>query len=60
MKLGRIEVFKDKKRKWKFRVISSNGKTIAQSKAYSEKRNAIVGAWAVVDAVKIADIVIRE
>ena len=41
--IPRFEVFKDKKKQWRFRLRATNGRVIASSEAYASKRNAILG-----------------
>ncbi len=41
--IPRFEVFKDKKKQWRFRLRARNGKIIAASEAYASKRNAVIG-----------------
>lgn len=45
----KFEVFKDRKKQWRFRLRSRNGKIIAQSKAYVSRRNAVLGIETVQD-----------
>jgi hypothetical protein len=44
--LAGIELFKNKKKKWQFRIKAYNGKILAHSEAYSSKRNCKIGAEA--------------
>ena len=37
----RFELFKDRRKQWKFNLRAKNGKIIMSSKSYPEKRNAI-------------------
>jgi len=40
----RIVVFRDRRRRWRFRVVAANGEICAQSQAYTRKRSAIRAA----------------
>ena len=44
-----IEFYKDKSKKWRFRLKSSNGRILASSEAYSSKTKCVNGAKACVD-----------
>lgn len=46
----RVEYFKDKKGKWRFRIVAVNNEVVAQSQGYKHKR----------DAVDIAKRIIKE
>ena len=46
--IARFEVFKDKRKNWRFRLRAANGRIIASSEGYSSKRNAYLG----IDAVR--------
>ena len=41
--IPRFEVFKDRRKQWRFRLRATNGKIIASSEAYASRRNAISG-----------------
>jgi len=41
--IPRFEVFKDRQKKWRFRLRATNGKIIAASEAYASLRNAVSG-----------------
>lgn len=45
--IARFEVFRDKKKQWRFRLVAPNGKIIANSEGYTSKRNAELGIEAV-------------
>ena len=53
---GIIEVFKDKKKGWRFRVKSKNGKIVAQSEGYKQKHNAYKGIEALKKIFKDCEI----
>lgn len=46
--MGRFELFKDKKKEWRFHLRANNGKIILSSEGYKTKRNAIDG----IDSIK--------
>lgn len=48
---ARFETFKDKQKKWRFRLVAANNKIIAQSEAYNTKLGANRGINAIIDAV---------
>ena len=41
--IAKFELFRDRKRQWRFRLRAGNGKIIAASEAYVSKRNAVSG-----------------
>lgn len=44
-KYVRLDVYRDRKRKWRWRLVATNGKTIADgSEGYGERNRAIHGA----------------
>jgi uncharacterized protein YegP (UPF0339 family) len=47
---ARVEVFKDRKGQWRFRLIAGNGEIIAQSEGYTRKYTATLGARRVLAA----------
>jgi len=54
-----VELYKDKKREWRFRIRSRNGKIVADSgESYKTKRNAIKGLRALQDVME--DTIIPE
>jgi uncharacterized protein len=59
--MSKIEVYKDKKGKWRFRIVARNGETVASSESYSshptalqaaEKAKIIAAEAKVVDTIK--------
>lgn len=52
--IPRFEVFKDKNKKWRFKIVSKNGKVIAISKDYVSKRNVELGIKSIVSCTKEA------
>lgn len=36
---GKIEIYKDRKKEWRFRIKSRNGKVLAHGEGYKDKRN---------------------
>ena len=49
--IPRFEVFRDRKKQWRFRLRARNGKIIASSEGYISKRNAILGIESIQDCV---------
>ena len=47
--IPRFEVFRDRKKQWRFRLKARNGKIIASSEGYISKRNAILGIESIQD-----------
>ena len=47
--MPRFELFRDRRKEWRFRLIARNGKIIAASEAYVSKRNAILGIESIKD-----------
>lgn len=45
--MGRFQVFKDKGGQWRWRLRSRNGRTVAQSEAYTRKASAIRAVQAI-------------
>lgn len=39
----KIILFKDEKEEWRFRIVSRNGKIVAQSESYKKKSGALGG-----------------
>lgn len=58
--IPRFEVFKDRKKQWRFRLRARNGKIIAISKVYVSRRNVILGIESVQDCVPDAIILYKE
>ena len=58
--IPRFEVFKDRKKQWRFRLRARNGKIIAQSEAYVSKRNAILGIESIQDCASDAVILYKD
>ena len=58
--IPRFEVFKDRKKQWRFRLRARNGKIIAQSEAYASKRNAIFGIESIQDCASDAIILYKD
>ena len=50
--MGQFEIFKDKKKKWRFRFKSGNGKIILQSEGYDSKRNARKSINSLINKIK--------
>lgn len=48
MKSARFEVYQDKKKGWRFRLIAANGRIIAQGEAHTREAD----AWRAVEVVK--------
>ena len=42
-----IEIFRDSKQEWRFRIRANNGKILCHSEGYKEKRKAMNGLQAV-------------
>ena len=57
---GKFEVFKDRKKMWRWRVKARNGEIIAQSQAYTRKASAIRGAEALETVVSLMHIEVVE
>ncbi len=55
-----FEVFKDRKKQWRFRLRARNGKIIAVSEAYVSRRNAVIGIEAVQDCAIDAVILYKD
>jgi len=55
-----FEVFKDRKKQWRFRLRARNGKIIAASEAYASKRNAVIGIEAIQDCAPDAIILYKD
>ncbi len=47
--IPRFEVFRDRKKQWRFRLRARNGRVIASSEAYISRRNAILGIESIQD-----------
>ncbi len=58
--IPRFELFKDRKKQWRFRLRARNGKIIASSEAYVSRRNAIIGIESVQDCVVDAIILYKD
>ena len=56
----RVEIFKDRKKEWRFNIIAANRKIVAVSEGYTKKHNAIKGIKAVKKALKNPVIIVRE
>ena len=54
-----FEVFKDRKKQWRFRLRARNGKIIAASEGYISRRNAILGIKSIMDCVPDAVILYK-
>lgn len=52
--VNRIEIFIDKKKQFRFRVVAENGETIAQSEGYVTRESAKSGIRALRQAMKKA------
>ena len=50
--MGCFELFKDKKKKWRFRFKSTNGKINLQSEGYESKRNALKTINSLIENIK--------
>jgi uncharacterized protein YegP (UPF0339 family) len=48
MKKGKFEIFRDSKKEYRFRLISKNGRIIAQSEGYKSK----AGVYGGIDSIK--------
>lgn len=55
-----FEVFKDKKKQWRFRLKARNGKIIAVGEAYTSRRNAIKGIESIQDCAPDAVILYKD
>lgn len=44
--MKKVEIFKDRKKQWRFRCKANNGKIVAQSEGYTTKRNCLRGVMA--------------
>ena len=55
-----FEVFKDRKKQWRFRLRARNGKIIASSEAYVSRRNAIIGIESIQDCAPDAVILYKD
>lgn len=44
---ARFEIFKDRKKQWRFRLRATNGKIICQSEGYTRRNNCIKGIKAI-------------
>jgi len=51
LKMERIEVYKDKKKEFRFRVVANNNKIVAQSEGYKSKQGCIKGVYALCNIV---------
>jgi uncharacterized protein YegP (UPF0339 family) len=55
-----IEVFRDKKATWRFRIMAGNGQIVAQSEAYTRRRDAVRAAKRLPDIVSAACIRVEQ
>lgn len=51
MKSARFEVYQDKKKGWRFRLIAANGRIIAQGESHTRERDAWRAAKSVESAI---------
>ena len=58
--IPQFEVFKDRKKQWRFRLRARNGKIIACSEAYVSKRNAVLGIESIQDCAPDAVILYKD
>jgi uncharacterized protein YegP (UPF0339 family) len=58
MKTGKFEIFKDNKKEYRFRLVSSNGRIIAQSEGYKSKAGVQGGIKAVKHMAPLAPITV--
>ena len=58
--IPRFEVFKDRKKQWRFRLRARNGKVIASSEAYVSRRNAVLGIESIQDCAPDAIILYKD
>jgi uncharacterized protein YegP (UPF0339 family) len=54
---GKFEIFRDRKKQWRFRLVASNGKTICQSEGYTRKANCLAGIRSVATTAQGARVV---
>lgn len=48
MRTARFEVFQDKRKQWRWRLVSANGRQIAQGESHTRERD----AWRAAETVK--------
>lgn len=58
--IPQFEVFRDRKKQWRFRLRARNGKIIATSEAYISRRNAVMGIESVQDCALDAVILYKD
>lgn len=58
--IPRFEVFKDRKKQWRFRLRARNGKIIASSEGYISRRNAVLGIESIQDCAPDAIILYKD
>ena len=59
MRTGKFEINQDKKKEWRFRLKSSNGRIIATSEGYKTSNGCLKGVYAVMDTAEYARIFIE-
>lgn len=55
-----FEIFKDRKKQWRFRLRARNGKIIASSEGYVSKRNAVLSIESIKDCAIDAVILYKD
>jgi len=58
--ISQFEVFKDRKKQWRFRLRARNGKIIATSESYVSRRNAVLGIESVQDCAPDSVILYKD
>ena len=56
----KIEIFKDKKGEFRFRLVARNGNILCSSEGYKRKESAMVGIRCIQKGSKKAKIVVEE
>jgi len=57
---GKFEVFKDRKKAWRFRLKSPNGKIISASEGYDSKQKCLNGIRSIIENAADSVIVVLE
>jgi uncharacterized protein YegP (UPF0339 family) len=60
MRAPHICVFRDRSSAWRFRIVSANGQIVAQSEAYTRKRDAMRAAKRLPDIISAARLLVKQ
>jgi uncharacterized protein YegP (UPF0339 family) len=58
--MSKFEIFQDKKKQWRFRLIASNGRIVCQSEGYTRKANCLATAERLAEIAFRASIVVLD